>query len=299
MTLRHMKIFISVYKHKSVTKAAESLNMTQPAVSRAIQEIEGYYGVRLFERINRRLSVTELGKRFYERVLQITESFDIMEKELRNWDNIGILRVGASITIGSFLLPDIASKFSRDFSGVELYAVVSNGKTLEKKLLENELDVALIEGGVNEERLYAEPFRSDRLVLVLPPDSPLLEKKALCLKDIAKEKFLLREKGSVGRQMLDGVFEARGLPLKPIWESVSTGSIIRAVSKGIGVSALPIQLVQEALDSGLVATKEIADVDLTRTNYIVRHRDKHLTAAAEGFLKLCREEKREKNENSE
>ena len=99
MTIRHMKIFAAVYREQSVTRAAESLHMTQPAVTRAIQEIEGYYGVRLFERINRRLSATESGKHLYARAVHIADAFDAMETELRNWDALGVLRVGASVTL--------------------------------------------------------------------------------------------------------------------------------------------------------------------------------------------------------
>ena len=106
MTIRHMKIFLEVYRLENITQAAKTLHMTQPAVTRTIQEIEQHYGVRLFDRMNRRLFVTEAGRQFYAQALHIVESFDRMEKGLLNGDAFGVLRVGASISLGNFFLPD-------------------------------------------------------------------------------------------------------------------------------------------------------------------------------------------------
>ncbi len=113
MTIRHMKIFVSVYQAQSITRAAEQLHMTQPAVSRAIQELEHYYGVCLFERIGRRICSTESAARLYAQALHIIETLDSMEKGLRDWDEFGVLRVGATITLGNFLLPELAARFQQ------------------------------------------------------------------------------------------------------------------------------------------------------------------------------------------
>ena len=102
MTLRHMKIFLAVYQTQHITKAAQQLRMTQPAVTRAIQEIESYYGIRLFERINRKLYITQTGTMFYTYAVHIVDSFDQMEKGLRDWDQLGLLRVGTTIALGEF-----------------------------------------------------------------------------------------------------------------------------------------------------------------------------------------------------
>ena len=99
MTLRHMKIFLAVYQTQHITKAAQQLRMTQPAVTRAIQEIESYYGIRLFERINRKLYITQTGTMFYTYAVHIVDSFDQMEKGLRDWDQLGLLRVGTTIAL--------------------------------------------------------------------------------------------------------------------------------------------------------------------------------------------------------
>ena len=103
MTLRHMKIFVSVYQNNGITRASEELHLAQPSVSLAIRELEDYYGIRLFDRISRRLYVTEQGRMFYDYALHIVSLFDEMELGIRNWEHMGTLRIGSSITIGNFL----------------------------------------------------------------------------------------------------------------------------------------------------------------------------------------------------
>ena len=288
MTVRLMKIFIQVYQTQNITKAAALLHMTQPAVTRAVQEIEQYYGVRLFERINRRLSVTESGKRLYTQALHIVESFDLMEKGMRNWDEFGVLRIGASLTLGNFLLPKLIVEFQQKHPNLRLRTNVSNGAKIQHLLCENQLDLAFIEGGVSDSNLYTEAFTEDRLLLILPPDHPLLKKDHIYLRDLTDNDFLLREPGSAGRMLLDNVFASHGLPLEPTWESVSTHALINAVQAGLGISLLPEKLVQADIDAGTVCTRDLADETFARKNYIVWHKSKYLTDSAKELIALCR-----------
>lgn len=286
MTVRHMKIFLQVYQTLNMTRAAELLHMTQPAVTRTIQEIEQYYGVRLFERINRRLYVTESGKELYAHALHIVDTFDAMEKGMRNWDEFGVLRVGASITLGNFLLPDLTVAFQIEHPNLQVRALISNGRQLQEALMDNRLDLALIEGGVSEPNLRSEVFSRDRLILILPPDHPLCRTETLNLQDITSYPMLLREQGSVGRSFLDHVFAVHGLSLEPVWESASTQALVKAVSAGLGISFLPEQLVRADLEAGTVSTRPIADESFLRQHWIVWHRNKFLTASARKFIAM-------------
>ena len=145
MTIRYMRIFVEVYQALNITKAAEQLHMSQPAVTRAIQELEHYYGVRLFERINRRLVVTETGRQLYPQALHIIDSFDALEKGLHSWDTFGILRVGASITIGNCLLPRLMERARQISPHIRLYAEIRNSAALQAALIDNRLDLALVD----------------------------------------------------------------------------------------------------------------------------------------------------------
>lgn len=113
MTLRHLKIFVTVCETNSVTKAGEKLYIAQPSISLAISELESYYGIKLFDRIGKRLQITEAGKNFLQYAAHIVGLFEEMESKVRNFDTIGVLRVGASIAIGNFLLPKYVVEFKK------------------------------------------------------------------------------------------------------------------------------------------------------------------------------------------
>ena len=219
MTLRHMKIFLAVYQTQHITKAAQQLRMTQPAVTRAIQEIESYYGIRLFERINRKLYITQTGTMFYTYAVHIVDSFDQMEKGLRDWDQLGLLRVGTTIALGTDLLPRVLVRFQQSHSNLQIRSVVSNGADLQQALLDNELDFAVMEGSVGQEELARRAIAPDRLVLILPPDDPRAHQERLELKDLAQDSLLLRDKGSVGRAFVERVLPCMNCPWCPPWRA--------------------------------------------------------------------------------
>ena len=289
MTIRHMRIFVEVCQTENITKAAENLYMTQPAVSRAVRELEEYYGVKLFERMNRRLYVTECGKNLYRHVIPILDLYDQTEQELKDWDRFGKLRAGASISIGNFLLPKLAASFREIYPDIRLQVSISNSHDVQMALLQNSLDVGLIEGVVTEEDLHAEVFQQDRLLLIAGRDHPLRNKESVKLADLEEYNLLLREKGSAGRDFLDHVFAVRGLPLTPLWESTSTQALIRAVQMGIGISILPEALVRDAADRDEVFVCPVEDEPFVRDNFLVWHKDKYLSKALQDFIRLCRE----------
>lgn len=289
MTVRHLKIFLEVYRSGGITRASEALHMTQPAVTRAIQELEGYYGVRLFDRINRRLLVTEAGKQLYAQALHLVDLFDHMETSLRNWDALGVLRIGGSVALGTYILPDLVLRFRSAHPGLRTQVTVSNGGMLQRALLDNRLDLALIEGAVSDPDLVAQPFCSDELLLIVPPGHPLLCREKVSLEDLPAWDLLLRETGSACRAYLDNVFAIRGLVVQPVWESTSTQALVRAVHKGLGISLLPRMLVQPEIDRGTVCVCPLEGEKLIHRNHIVWHRNKFLTHAAQDFIALCRQ----------
>ena len=126
MTLRHMKIFVTVYQHSSVTKAAGELHLAQPSVSLAVKELEEYYGIRLFERIGRGISPTEAGSEFYSYALHIVSLFEDMEKKIKNWDTLGTIRIGTSITIGTHVLPALIKNYQETFPSLRASARASS-----------------------------------------------------------------------------------------------------------------------------------------------------------------------------
>lgn len=289
MTLRHMKIFCALCDAGcNTTKAAGHLNMTQPAVSLAIKELEQYYGIVLFDRIGRRLHITSAGENFLQYARRITAQFDDMEREMRNWDSAGILRVGASLTIGSQFLPHYVKAFSRRQPGTQIQVIVSSSDTLEQALMSNQLDFALIEGISHNPAMHMEEYMEDRLSIIASPQSGFRQDQVLPLDQFCRQPFLLREPGSGTREVFDRAAEAVGIYIRPIWESSSNTALIHAVVSGLGLAVLPQRMVQGALERGLVVSIGAEGIDLRRSFYIIHHKDKYLTPTVRAFLDLCR-----------
>lgn len=288
MTLRHMRILVAVFQQGSVTKAAESLHLAQPSVSLALREMEDYYGVALFTRVGRRISPTECGRSFYGYAVHIVSMVDELETQMRNWDTLGAVRIGATITIGTHLLPGLVRKFQAEFPELRVDVRVCRASQVEQSILDNEIDIGLIETQPEHPDLCAVPFMQDELRAVVPPDSPLAKRETLTIPELAGYPVLMREPGSAGRRILDACFALHHLSVRPAWESVSTQTIVKAVAEGLGVAVLPQMLVERDAREGTVVMIPFRE-PLVRTLHIIYHRRKYLSASMQRFVALCRE----------
>lgn len=284
MTNNHMRIFVEVYKTLNMSRAAENLNMTQPAVTRAIKEIESYYGIRLFERLNKGLYPTEKAKDVYYRAQAILSEYDVMEKELKNEDNTGVIRIGASISLGIYMLPPLVRRLNRELPDLEIRVLIENGAALERKLLSNDLDLAFIEGPTTNQNLQRKRIMNDELVVIASPESRL--GKEVSIAEFAREPLLCRERGSISRTYIEGIFMANDLALDPLWESESSQAIINAVHENIGVSILPKKIVSPHVRTGWVKVVNIKEICLTRRDYIVLHKDKYLSDTIKHIMNI-------------
>ena len=289
MTLRHLKIFLAVCDCGcNVTKASEALHTTQPAVSHAVKELEQYYGVILFDRMGRRLRITEAGQRFWEYARHIAALFDEMETGMRNWDAFGILRVGASITIGSQFLPSYVRAFYSRYPGTEVRAVVEPLEQLEQKLMNNALDFALVEGVSHLPSFRSEEYMEDHLAVICPAGGRFRQGQELTIDEFRRQRFLLRERGSGTRETFERVIEQAGFSVSPIWEAMSTTALVNAVMSGLGIAVLPRRMVAGPLARGLVVAVRVKGLDFRRTFHILYHKEKFLTSSARNFMDLCR-----------
>lgn len=290
MTIRHLKLFLSVCENGcNTTKAAEELHMTQPAVSLSIKELEQYYGVALFDRIGRRLKITEAGQRFLEYAAHIVSLFDDMEQGMRNWDSFGVLRVGASITIGSQFLPGYVKAFHQRCPGTEVRVLIGPSEQLEQKLMNNELDFALIEGISHSPSLISQAYMEDSLIVICPASGSFRPGQKISIEEFRNQKFLLREHGSGTRETFERVIEEAGFSVSPIWEAMSTTALVNAVIHGLGIAVLPCRMVTGALKQGLVNAVQVEGLNFRRKFHILYHKEKFLTSSARTFLELCRD----------
>ncbi|HHX12761.1 MAG TPA: LysR family transcriptional regulator [Clostridiales bacterium] len=287
MTLRHIKIFVTVCECGSVTEAANKLFIAQPTVSLVIKELEEFYGVKLFDRISRKLYITEPGKLFLNYATHIVSLFEKMENEIKNSNSYGTLRLGSSITIGNYLIPPLLQLFTNQFPNVNSHVTIDNSRKIEELVFKNKIDFGLIEGTVRNPQIKSEKFMNDELVLVCGKGHPLFQQVDVGLMKIKNYDFILREKGSGSRELFDSTMLIHGVEIQPVIESVSTQSIIRAVSSGIGLTLLPYLLVKTDISKGNLHKINIRGIVFQRNYYIIYHQNKYFTQPAKYFIELC------------
>lgn len=288
MTLRHMRLFLAVCETGSVTAASGKLYIAQPTVSLAISELEDYYGVKLFDRISKRLHITEAGRRFQQYAVHIIGLFEEMEKGIRNYDAVGLIRIGASVTIGNYLLPGYVSEFKETHPGIEVQVRIANSDTIERGISDNTIDVGLIEGIVHSPNIIASSFRDDELVMICSVRHRFANQPGIDLPEMQKEAFLMRETGSAGREIFDSLMTLHGIEIRPSWESTSTQAIIRAVGANLGISVLPYLLVRDAIHRKEISRFGLKDISLRRQFSVIYHKNKFITQGARDFIDLCR-----------
>lgn len=289
MTIRHLRIFIAVYDELNMTAAAKKLFMTQPSISQAVKELEEYYGVLLFERLSRRLYVTESGEILYKYATHIIKLVDELEDNLKEEAFQEKLTIGANYTVGTALVHEYIDKFKNLYPDAEIRVVINKAPVLIEMLRKNQLDLALIEEILNESDLIKDYFRDDRIVIVAEPDHHLFAQKKVTAYDITNEHLLLREKGAGVRNLFELRMNEIGLSVKPYWESTSATALINAAINKMGIAVLPFLLVKEHIISGNLKELKVKDIDLRRKLTIVYHKNKLLTNAMQDFISICHE----------
>lgn len=289
MTLRHMEIFFALCNNEyNTTKAAASLNMTQPAVSLAIKELEQYYNVQLFDRIGRKLVITAAGKRFEEYTKTITSLFEDMQTEMRNWDNQGVVRVGATFTIGSMYLPFYIKNFEQRYPDTQVKACCVPANILEQKILDNQLDFAFSEGVARNPAIVSYPYMDDHIAIIAAAGKYKAGEE-ISVEEFLSNRLIMREKSSGTRKIFDAALEKKGFVAEAYMESISNTAIISSASCGLGLGVISSRVAQYAVDTGVVVPVYVKGLDLNRKFYIIHHKDKKMSTAAKNFLQLCEE----------
>ncbi|MGE5617996.1 MAG: selenium metabolism-associated LysR family transcriptional regulator [Sphingomonadaceae bacterium] len=291
MNLNQLKVFCEVVERKGFTRAAEALYLTQPAVSRQVQELERTYGVELFEQIGKRIYPTEAGTILYNYAKTIFHTLDDLGVELNHLKGLksGHLRIAASATAGTYLLPPLLGKFKRKYPGVEVSLEIYNSQQVEQRLLlYQQLDLGVTERPVTEESLYFESFDTDQLMVIVSPDHPLADRGTISATDLQGERFILREVGSGTRALLEEEFARLNLRVRRVMELGSTAAVKQAVAAGLGVSVVSSRSIQLEMGAGLLRALHCPDMRLVREIHYVHHRHKRLSHAATAFLQILK-----------
>ena len=284
MTIRHLKIFIAVAETGKMGLAAKQLYIAQPTVSQVIADMEDAYGVKLFERLSKKLYITEEGIQLLSYARHIVTLFDEMERNLRNASSHILLRVGATITVGSCVLAGIIKRYEEQRTNAQVQVFVDNTRLIEKMLLESELDLALVEGSIQSPELLVQPVMEDELVLVCSVNHPFAGRKMVYAEDLKGQNFILREEGSGTRALFEHYLLQHGVEIHPKWVCHSSDSILNAVCGGQGLTVISRLLVQNGIKAGKLCILPLEDARLTRNFNSVYHKNKFLSPALTDFI---------------
>ncbi|UGS39765.1 DNA-binding transcriptional regulator YeiE [Pseudocitrobacter corydidari] len=284
ITLRQLEVFAEVLKSGSTTQASQMLALSQSAVSAALTDLEGQLGVQLFDRVGKRLVVNEHGRLLYPRALALLEQATEIEQLFRE-DN-GAIRVYASSTIGNYLLPEMIGRYRRDFPDLPIELSVGNSQDAINAVADFRVDIGFIEGPCHSADIVAEPWLEDELVVFAAPDSPLLEGE-VTLSRLSAQPWILREKGSGTREIVDYLLLSHLPQFRLGMELGNSEAIKHAVRHGLGISCLSRRVIAEQLESGKLVEVTVPLPGLNRTLWRIHHRQKHLSNALLRFLSYC------------
>lgn len=286
MTIRHLRIFIEVVDCGKMSTAAAKLFISQPTVSQAIRELEEHYGGLLFERLNKKLYITEKGERLLSYARNVVKQFDDMEDMMLQDNYVKKIRVGATNTVGDCILGDVINAFKEINPQTEIYSFVNNTKNIEEKLLRSELDIGIVEGKVKSSDLISIPELHDFLVLICSREHPFVKKKTVKLEDLVNENFAMREQGSGTRELFERYMQELGMPIRIALEGNSSDSIKKAVIENQFLAVISIRLVEEEVKNGKIHVILNTSSDWDRYFSIVYHKNKVVTEEMKSLIEI-------------
>ena len=292
MADRRLHVFYTVARLLSFTKAAETLHMTQPAVTFQVRQLEEHFNTRLFDRTHNRISLTEAGQKVYEYAERIFQLYNELENSVRELtgDISGVLILGASTTIAEYMLPALLGDFKAKYPDVNLRLKVSNTDGIVSMVEHNVIDLGVVEAPVTNKNLAVDVCRTDRLVAIVPPGHPLAANDSVHLSSIVEYPYICREEGSGTREVvLDYLREAGIDPsqLNIIMELGSLEALKGAVESGIGISIVSRATLVKEIKLGTLKVLEL-DPPMERPFSFVHQKHKFRQRAMEELLDFAR-----------
>lgn len=288
MTIRHLKIFIEVADSGKMSIAAARFFISQPTVSQAIRELEEHYGVLLFERLSKKLYITEKGKKLLSYARSVVKQFDDMEEVMFKTSYVEKIKIGATMTVGNCILSDVIKGFKEINPDVETYSYVNNTKNIEEKLLRSELDIGIVEGKIKSPDLISIPEVNDCLILACSTQHKFSKKKIIKLSELANESFAMREQGSGTRELFERYMIDNGIDIKIAYEGNSSGAIKHAVMENQYLAVISIRLVEEEIRNGDIHVIQNKEYDWDRYFSIVYHKNKLLTKEIKDLIEVVK-----------
>ncbi|AYD39545.1 LysR family transcriptional regulator [Clostridium fermenticellae] len=290
MTIRHLKIFIAVVETGKMSTAANRYYISQPTVSQAIKELEDHYGVLLFERISKKLYITEAGKNLFAYARMVVDQFDELEDNMLKGFSEK-LRIGGTITVGSCIMPQLINKYKEIKPDVKTFVYINNTKSIEEKLLKSELDIGIVEGNIKNHDLVVIPVINDYLVIVCSKNHRLLGCSNISVKDLEKEPFVMREEGSGTRELFENYISKCGANINIKWEVTCPDMMKKVVIMNNCLAAISARLVEEEAKKGLLYVIKSNEQVLDRSFSLVYYKNKFVNDNMKSLMHILEQYK--------
>jgi len=288
-TLRQIEVFVATAQRGNVTQAGAALGMTQSAASMALADFENQLGARLFDRVGKRLVLNGDGRMLYPRAVEMVERAHELEQLFGQDGRAVDLRLGASSTVGNYLLPQLIGQFRKQRPGSRFALEVGNTRQVMQRVLHFEVDVGFVEGPCMDPDIEPIFWRSDELAICARPDDPLTQPGGATIEALRAAEWILREPGSGTREVVEQLLTSQLGDIKLAMELGGTEAIKRAVESGIGISCLPRIALVGAIERGNLVMLDTPFLTLTRALHILLHKQKHRTEGLDSLLAFCRQ----------
>lgn len=288
MDFQRLAVFRAVARRLSFSRAADELHLTQPAVSKHIQQLEAELGVQLFHRVGKRVELTDAGRivaDYAQRVSALTEDVRRVLGELEGLRR-GSLRLGASATPGLYLLPEMLARFRKKYPQVETTLVITNSADVTRRVSAGEFDMGFVGAPTETPGLQVRPFVGDEIVLIVPPGHPLARQRAFAPDLLAQETLIVREPGSATRQIAEANLAQLEVVPKTVLEMTGCEGVKRAVSAGLGVAFVSRYAIALEVAQKVVSVLEIPELRFARQLSLITRKDARPSAAILAFLAL-------------
>ena len=291
INLHHLRLFTAVVQHGGFTKAAGRLNLSQPAISKSLTELERQLDLVLIERTGRTVRLTDAGRTLYARASELFGVERAAEQELRELRGLkrGTLRIAASTTIATYMLPPYLGRFHMRHPRVRIQTTSANTRSVLRMLLESRVDVALVEGPVSDTRVTVQPWKDDELIVIAPPLHPLTTNPRTTVSMLADEAFLVREPGSGTRAVTEHALATHGVRLTNTMRVGGTEAIKQAVAAGLGLAIVSRAAAADQLALGRIAVLPIEGFTIRRTLAQIKLQARGSTASARELQTLLAE----------
>lgn len=289
LNYHQLHIFYTVAERGSFSAAAQALHMTQPAVTMQIQALEDYFGSKLLVRSTKKIELTEAGQTLFPFARRSIELMRETEKTMSRFTSMleGRLQLGASLTIGEYVLPRLLGPFGKKHPHISIALKVMNTTQIIEDIVSHQLNFGLVEAPVHHPDMVSEPVMEDELKLIVPSGHPLSAKERVKLQEVVAFPFVLREKGSGTRQVMEAELERQGIKpegLETVMELGSTGAVKSAVEAGLGITIISPSSVKHEQALGLLKVADIEDAEFKRQFYSIHLKSTLLPVSAVTFL---------------